>query len=145
MLGSVKWGLKWSTLKRMKGPLPRKAFFFPLILKKPMSETYLQILYIYIYIYIYTHPNPPNLFSYFISLQFCQIFYQYIYSREANLTKNHFLFYLYNNIIFVPSSVPLLPGSLWSGLVVPVRVPSIGQKDKIKNYFYMIGSCEKMS
>ena len=32
----------------------------------------------------------------------------------------------------------LLPGSLWYGVVVPVRVPSMGQIDLLKYYSYLI-------
>ena len=37
----------------------------------------------------------------------------------------------------------LLPGSLWPGVVIPVRVPAMGQIDLFKNELYLIGACEK--
>ena len=33
----------------------------------------------------------------------------------------------------------LFPGPLWSRDVVPVKVPSIAQKEHFKNYLYSIG------
>ena len=39
-------------------------------------------------------------------------------------------------------SILLLPGPLLPGIVVPVRVPSVGQKYLFKKYSYMIGPCE---
>ena len=36
------------------------------------------------------------------------------------------------------SSLSLLPGPLWFRVVVPVRVPSMGQKDLFENYHYQI-------
>ena len=40
-------------------------------------------------------------------------------------------------------SLPLFLGPLWSGMVVPVKVPSIDQIDLFKNYLYSIELCEK--
>ena len=36
--------------------------------------------------------------------------------------------------VWSTSLLPLLPGPLWPGTVVPVRVPSIDQIDVFKNY-----------
>ena len=43
------------------------------------------------------------------------------------------------------SSLPLLPGYLWPGVVVSVRVPSRGQIDLFKNYSYSFELCRKNS
>ena len=37
----------------------------------------------------------------------------------------------------------ILPGPLWLGVVVPVRVPSEGQTDLFENYSYTIRPCAK--
>ena len=36
-------------------------------------------------------------------------------------------------------SLPLLPGLLWPGVIVPDREQSMGQIDLFKNYLYLIG------
>ena len=43
------------------------------------------------------------------------------------------------------SSLPLLPGPLRPGVVVPVRVPSMGQIDLFKSYLYLIRPYTKKS
>ena len=40
-------------------------------------------------------------------------------------------------------SLSLLPGSLWLGVVVPVRIPCMDQIDLLKNYSYLIELCAK--
>ena len=40
-------------------------------------------------------------------------------------------------------SLPLFPGPLKPGMVVPVRAISMAQKDLFKNYLYSIGLCAK--
>ena len=47
------------------------------------------------------------------------------------------------NRIAQPTSLLLLPGPLWTGVTVPVRVPSIGQIDLFKNYLYSLGPCAR--
>ena len=37
------------------------------------------------------------------------------------------------------SSLTLLPDSLLPGVVVPVKVPYVGQIDMFENYMYLIG------
>ena len=41
------------------------------------------------------------------------------------------------------TSLPLLPGLLWFGMVISVRVSSLVQIDLLKNYLYLIGLCAK--
>ena len=41
----------------------------------------------------------------------------------------------------ITQSLPLLPGSLWPGMVVPVRNPSTDQIDMFKIYLYLIRPC----
>ena len=35
--------------------------------------------------------------------------------------------------------LPLLPGQLWSEMVVPVKLPSMGQINLFKDYLYSVG------
>ena len=50
--------------------------------------------------------------------------------------------YLQTGFVWVWSlSFPLLPGPLWSRVVVPVRVPSMGQIDLFESYLYPIVMC----
>ena len=43
----------------------------------------------------------------------------------------------------VTPSLSLLSGTIWLGVVLPVRVPSMGQIDLLRNYSYLIGLCAK--
>ena len=41
------------------------------------------------------------------------------------------------------TSLSLLPGLLWPGVVVLIVIPSMGQIDLFKHYLYLIGLCAK--
>ena len=45
--------------------------------------------------------------------------------------------------VWIIPLLPLLPSSLWLRVVVPVRVLSMGQIDRFKNDWYLIGASEK--
>ena len=40
--------------------------------------------------------------------------------------------------VWTTPSLPLFPGPLWLGIVVPVKASSLGQIDPFKNYLYLI-------
>ena len=110
----------------------------------------------------------PSLFKNFASInqwnprstlidKFCKIIFKsYLkLSAKIRLKKNHnfFRFFIVLSLlgitwrciwwVWITPSLPSLPGPLWPRVVVPVRVPSMGQKDLFRNNSYSIGPCAK--
>ena len=54
-------------------------------------------------------------------------------------TKLHLVVRLQFWAVWSTSSLLLLSGPLWLGVIIPVRIPSMGQIELFKNYLYSIG------